>query len=503
MKFFKNKILLLLVALLAVQTSCDDGFAEINTNPQAAINIDPNFQMSFVQLRTSGGRYENWRAGLIYSSMMIQHMSALCGYWTGDKYTYNGGYSSSLIDRAYNEQVKDMQDLINTLESGTAGDQTMLGMARIWRVVIFHRLTDMYGDIPYSEAGKGFLESIDFPKYDSQESIYMDMLNELEQAVGQIGDGGFGSADFIYGGDAAQWKKFGNSLMLRLAMRLSEADPSTAQAWVSKAVAGGVMDSNGDDAFIQHTNGPEGINRNGIGEVLDASNGFGDSCPRLSATMVDLLKETDDPRLQIFGLPAANTGEYAGMPNGLDETLIQDNPTGTSVDDFSRINPAIVLVESPMMFMTYAETEFLLAEAAVRGWGASDAAGHYAAGVTAAMNMWAHYDASLALDAGAVADYVAANPLDEANALEDIGEQYWLATFLNEYEAFSNWRRTGFPNLTPVNYPGNVTNGQIPVRLATSPGEGSLNPNFQEAATRQGLGTDFSSHMSVPVWWDK
>lgn len=504
MKFFKNKILLLVIAMLAMQTSCDDGFAEINTNPQAAISIDPGFQMSFVQLRTSGGRYENWRAGLIYSSMMIQHLSALCGYWTGDKYTYNGGYSSSLIDRAYNEQVKDMQDLINTLETGAAGDQTMLGMARIWRVVIFHRLTDLYGDIPYFEAGKGFLEGIDFPKYDAQEVIYMDMLNELEQAVAQIGAGGFGSADLVYAGDTEKWKRFGNSLMLRLGMRLSEVDPVAAQAWVSKAIAGGVMESNADDAFIQHTNGPEGINRNGIGEVLDATNGFGDGCPRLSETMVSLLKETDDPRLMIFGLPSANTGEFAGLPNGLDETTIQDNPTGTSVDDFSRINPTIVKVESPMMFMTYAETELLLAEAAIRGWGASDAAGHYAEGIKAAIRMWgAHYDESLSVDEATLDAFAAANPLDEANALEDIGEQYWLATFLNEYEAYSNWRRTGFPELTPVNYPGNVTNGQIPLRLATSPGEGSLNPNFQEAATRQGLGSDFSSHLTVPVWWDE
>ena len=503
MKFFKNKILLVLVALLALQTSCDDGFAEINTNPQAAIEINPNFQMTWVQLRTSGGRYENWRAGLIYSSMMIQHMSALCGYWTGDKYTYNGGYSSSLIDNAYREQVKDMQDLINTLQSGAQGDQTMLGMARIWRVVIFHRLTDLYGDVPYFEAGKGALEGIDFPAYDAQEVIYMDMLKELEEGVAQIGSGGFGGADLIYGGDAAQWKRFGNSLMLRLAMRLSEVDPGTAQAWASKAIAGGVMSSNADDAFIQHSNGPEGINRNGIGEVLDKSNGFGDDCPRLSATLVGLLESTGDPRLNIFGVPSANTGAIAGMPNGLDETTIQDNPTGTSTDDFSRINPAIVLVESPMMFMTYAETEFLLAEAAMRGWGASDAASHFEAGLRAGVKMWEHYDATLAVDDATVDAFVAANPFDAANGMQQIGEQYWLATFLNEYEAYSNFRRTGYPDLTPVNYAGNVTNGQIPLRLAGNPGEGSLNPNFEAAKTRQGLGSDFSSHMSVPVWWDK
>ena len=158
------KYIMILVACLMVQTSCDDGFADLNTNPNAANEINPGFQFTWVQLRTSGGRYENWRAGLIYSSMMIQHMSALCGYWSGDKYTYNAGYASSLFDRAYVEQVKDMQDLVNTLESGAQGDATMLGMAKIWRVVIFHRLTDLYGDIPYSEAGKGFLEGIDFPQ---------------------------------------------------------------------------------------------------------------------------------------------------------------------------------------------------------------------------------------------------------------------------------------------------------------------------------------------------
>lgn len=504
MKFLKNKILLVLVALLVIQTSCDDGFAEINTNPQTAIEINPNFQMPWVQLRTSGGRYENWRAGLIYSSMMIQHMSALCGYWSGDKYSFNGGYSSSLIDRGYTEQVKDMQDLIATLESGRAGDQTMLGMARIWRVVIFHRLTDMYGDIPYFEAGKGALESIDFPKYDAQEAIYMDMLNELEQAVGQIGSGGFGSADLIYGGDADQWKRFGNSLMLRLAMRLSEVDPATAQAWVAKAIAGGVMQNSGDDAFIQHTRGPEGVNQNGIGEVLDKSNGFGDDCPRLSATLVNMLTSAGDPRLDILGIKPVNGGDHNGLPNGLDETTLQENATGTSLDDFSRINPAIVLVESPMMFMTYAETELLLAEAAMRGWGgATNAAAHYADGIRGGMRMWAHYSADFTLEDTAIEAFIEVNPFDEANGMEQIGNQYWLATFLNEYEAYSNFRRTGFPALTPVNYPGNVTGGQIPLRLATNPGEGSLNPNWAEAASRQGLGSDYPSHMTVPVWWDK
>ncbi|MEL6924215.1 MAG: SusD/RagB family nutrient-binding outer membrane lipoprotein, partial [Bacteroidota bacterium] len=331
MKLLKYKMVCLFFALLITQTACDEDFAEINTNPQAATSIDPGFQFTWTQLRTSGGRYENWRASLIYSSMMIQHMAALCGYWVGDKYTYNAGYSSSLFDRAYTEQVKDIQDLINTLQGGEVGDATMLGQARIWRVVIFHRLTDLYGDIPYSEAGKGALEGIDFPKYDAQQDIYADMLKELEEATAQLGSGGFGGADLLFGGDVDKWKRFGNSLMLRLGMRLSEADAAAAQQWVGKAVSGGVMNSIDDDAFIQHTNGPEGVNRNGIGEVLDKSNGFGDDCPRLSNTLVTMMTDSGDPRLDIIGVVASG-GPQKGLPNGFDSETIADYSGGNDLD---------------------------------------------------------------------------------------------------------------------------------------------------------------------------
>jgi hypothetical protein len=499
MKFSKY-ILVLVAALLFSTQSCDDGFVELNTNPNAANEINPAFQFTWTQLRTSGGRYENWRASLIYSSMMIQHMSALCGYWTGDKYSYNAGYASSLFDRAYTEQVKEIQDLIASLEGGS-GDATMLGMARIWRVVIFHRLTDLYGDIPYSEAGKGFLEGIDFPKYDAQADIYDDMLAELEAAIAQLGDGGFEGADLIYAGNVDQWKRFGYSLMLRLGMRLSEADAAKAQTWVGKAVAGGTM-QDGDDAMIQHTNGPEGINRNGIGEVLDKSNGFGDDCPRLSATLVDWMTAAGDPRLGVIGeLPESGSGTHNGMPNGLDNTTILNNATGTTVEDFSRINPMLVQVESPMMFMTYAESELLLAEAAIRGWHSGTAQTHYENGVRAAMHLYANYDASLDVDNGDIDTYLANNPY--AGTEEQIGWQYWAVTLLNEYEAYANWRRTGFPALTPTNHANGVTNGVIPVRLTYPQSEVGLNPGIDEAMTRQGLGSDFASHLTVPVWWDQ
>ena len=501
MKSLSIKVLVLILAMTMIQVSCDDNFAEINTNPQVAIDIDPGFQFSWVLLRTSGGRYENWRAALIYSAMINQHLAALCGYWTGDKYTFNGDYSSSLFDRAYPEQVKDIQDLINTLEKGEVGDQTMLGMARIWRVVIFHRLTDLYGDIPYSEAGLGAISGVDFPTYDTQESIYADMLTELEQAVGQLGSGGFGAADFVYGGDVDKWRKFGNSLMLRLAMRLTERDGATARAWAAKAISGGIMQDNSDDAFIAHTNGPEGVNRNGIGEVLDKANGFGDDCPRLSATLVDKMVAKGDPRLDIFGVIPPGRTTHNGLPNGLDEMTILDNPTGTTIDDFDRINPLLVTVSTPMMFMTSAEAQLLAAEAIQRGYASGDAAAHYAKGIANGMGQWVHFNADFAIDQATVDAYVAANGYDASRAFELIGHEYWMATFLNEYEAWSNIRRLGEPRLVPTNYPGNITGGQLPRRLAYPASESGRAP-FEEAKSRQGLGNDFPSFMSVPVWWD-
>ena len=106
-----------------------------------------------------------------------------------------------------------------------------MGMARILRVFIYHRITDTHGDIPYSEAGKGYIDGTLKPKYDAQQDIYMDMLKELEEAVAQIGGSStMGVSDVMFGGNTTKWKAWGNSMMLRLAMRMTKADAASAQA---------------------------------------------------------------------------------------------------------------------------------------------------------------------------------------------------------------------------------------------------------------------------------
>lgn len=518
MNIIKKIIFIPVVALLMLNSCSNDKLTDLNTDPTAANEIDPGFILAYTQLTTSGERYENWRAVLIYQSTMMQHFATTAGYWAGDKYTENRGYASSLWERAYRNYIKDLSGLIEATDPTKEGNEDMVNyhsIARIWKVFGMSRLTDLYGDVPYSEAGSGFSDLNFNPKYDSQQSIYADMLNELEEAAIALDDTKPSpeGQDLIYSGDISKWEKFSYSLMLRLGMRMTKVAASDAQQWVERAIAGGVMTSNDDICYISHTNGPDGINKNGIGEVFnwDGTSFTTDDNPRLSKYLVDWMTSTNDPRLakMSWRVGVDGTGGLAkGLPNGFDATTIQDDaswPTDPDpnddfdeMDDYSRINPLFVLNESPMIFQTYSEVAFLLAEAVERGWHSGDAATLYADGVRAAMKQNSLYDATLAIDDVDIDAYLLANPYNGAEWQRILGEQYWLATFLNEYETFSNWRRTGYPTLTPVNYPGNVTSGTIPRRLVYPTNEVSLNPdNYAAAIAAQG-----PDEFTTRVWWD-
>ena len=496
----RKSIYLLLFALIL--SACDEGFEDLNVNPLRPSQVGVETKLTAAQLFASSERYDNWRANLIYQSTMMQHIATTAGYWDGDKYTWNRGYASSLMDRYYGNAVKSLEDILAQLdEEGAPGE--MKAIARIMRVFVFSRLTDLYGDVPYSEAGKAVLDGILTPAYDAQSDIYADMLNELEESAALLGSGtsGFGDADIIYNGDQGKWKRLANSLMLRLGLRLIKVDPAGAQAWATKAINGGVMESNDDIFFVPHTNGPAGINQNGNGEVFLADNN-----PRLSKTFVDFMKDRNDPRLPILGARRSDgstaPADLIGFPNGLDAQMLMDLTGEENMDNYAEPNRNIITgVDAPMFFQTYAEVEFMLAEAAVR-WGLAggdaDAGPHYEAGVRAAMKMLELYGPDAVISDADIDAYLVANPYDAANALEQINTQYWAVTFLNEYEAFSNWRRTGFPVLVPVNYPGNVTNGTIPRRLTYSESEQNNNPeNYQAAVARQGPDV-----LTTRVWWD-
>ncbi|MCQ0112767.1 SusD/RagB family nutrient-binding outer membrane lipoprotein [Zhouia amylolytica] len=494
----RTKIILLFLAIFTLSTtSCVKELEELNSDPNAIEELPYGIQLTRLQLYLSGTRYEMRRASLGWAMSAIQQFADVnisTSLLPGDKYIDFLDYSSSLFDRAFTNEYKDLADyMARVSEDPEAINYHAAG--RVMRVLSFHRTTDLYGDIPYFEAGLGYLNNEWTPSYDSQEEIYNHMLMELEEAALEFSNSApsIGSQDLFYGGDITKWKKLSYSLMLRLGLRLVKVDPAAAELWVSKAIVGGVMTDLNDVVKTEHQIDGGWINTNPYGEAFEI-----DKFMRLSDTFVSWMQDHGDPRLEILSFVESG-GPHQGLPNGLDpNTLETMGPAGGDLANYSQLNQALVQRDSPFMFMTYAEVEFMLAEAAVRGWYSGDAQTHYNNGVRAAMENWSFYGVTTPTTA-AVDAYLAANPFDAANAIEMIGEQYWAATFLNPWEGYANWRRIEYPVLTPVNYPGNATGGTIPRRLKYPDTEYTLNEeNVRAAEARQG-----PNSYTTRIWWDK
>lgn len=516
----KNKFFVAIAAAALLITGCDKNFEEINIDPTklSPSTMNYNYLFTNAQLVTAGNSdgnaYEDWRNNLIYASTMIQHLSSTTGYWAGDKYTYNPGYNSAYWDANYPSSIKYIVDVVENTKAD-AGRTNMYNIARIFKVFMFQRMTDMYGDIPYSQAGKGYIEGTTHPKYDKQQEIYADMLKELEDAGQKLNAGQpntLGAADLVYKGDVAKWKKFAYSLMVRLAMRMSKVDPDGAKTWVAKAVAGGVMSDNADNALILHEAKDRSTVTNGNAWVLS---GVDPNATRVSRTLIDMLKSTSDPRLRYIATVATDPSNIndkgnndpaiqIGQPNGYDlggtSTNISNAPNWPgNQNKYSIVNRnTFSRYDAPTFLLTHGETQLLLAEAAQRGWISGTAATFYNAGVKASMLQLNQTGA--ALTGGEADAYLIANPYNAANGLKQINEQYWIATFMDEYEAWANWRRSGFPQLTPVNYFGNVTGGTIPRRFTYPLNEAAVNQENYSAAV---AGLSNGDKMTSRVWWDK
>lgn len=497
---------LAMVAMVTLQ-ACDEGLTEMNENPTVATELAPEFKMTRAQLEASEGRFEAWRGNLIYASSMIQHLASTTTAWAGDRYTINNSYLSAHWNLMYPNSVKSIEDIIAQTKDEPEWIN-LYSQARIMRVFIYHRITDLYGDIPYSEAGKGFIENETSPAYDPQEEIYKDMINELTEAVNamQQGEVTFGENDLLYAGDITQWTKFGNSLKMRLGMRLTEVDPNLAQSTVESAASGMYMESNDDIAWVPHASGPSGINRNGVGEVFQDFGLTGHNF-RLSDTLVDMMLDAEngnqniDPRLTIFAKVYDEDGnvttndplDYEGLENGLDAPELGD----LDLIQFPIPNRELMTsYNAPNLFMTHAETRFILAEAAARGWNVpGDAQTHYEEGIRAAMEHLALYGDEGVIPESEIQDYIDNVPPAD---IEQINIQKWLALYLNGYEAYANWRRTGYPELVPVDFPGNRSGGEIPRRYLYPVDEQQNNgANYDEAINRQG-----PDEFMTRIWWD-
>jgi len=531
-----KKIFLILLISIVFLTGCTKTqLNNINTDPSksTATNFDPNELLSTAQLNYANTGYYQ----LVYESTMMQVLASTYFYYNnGDKYINEGNftdYQGAIFTQGYTEagDIRQMQQLC--IQKDSSAYSNLINIGNIMFVFILQRTTDMYGDCPYSQADMA-QQGIKYPVYDTQESIYNSMLTSLDNAISKLDiNRDKPTADLFYNGDITRWKKFGYSLMLRIAMRLTKVDPATAEKWAEKAAAGGTFNDISDNAIVQ-TDATNSASQNGTSIALRTLTDY--EQVRWSKTLIDFLRQTNDPRLSVIGeIPGAglaNNGNetlsgnpdsslQVGLPNGYDllggATDISKSSgypggTGTGADfaplgNYSRPRTNVYLkLGGPIIVFTYAETELLLAEAKVRGWNIDGTAQqHYANGVTGAFQSLSQLDAQTSVNAASISGYLSSNPLDMSsvnNSLQMINTQYWLATgtTFNFIENWFNWKRSGYPVLVPVNYAGNVTMGTIPRRMIYLSTEILTNPANYKAAVARLPGGDV---LTGRVWWDK
>ncbi len=218
--------------------------------------------------------------------------------------------------------------------------------------------------------------------------------------------------------------------MLRLSLRMADANETLAKEYITKAVTGGLMVDNNDALIVNHFTGGENYSRNSIGLALYNELNAG-TCT-MGKTWIDWLKNNDDPRLEIVALPN-ESGEYKGLPNGYIPSTITEYEGVENVNIktfYSQFNTNVYNEGTPNILLSYAEVELMLAECVYRGFASGDVETHYNNGVTAAMKDYTIYNSNLSISDDDISDYLVANPYDENNALKMINEQYWAATYL-------------------------------------------------------------------------
>ncbi|GAB3566207.1 SusD/RagB family nutrient-binding outer membrane lipoprotein [Spirosoma luteolum] len=532
----KKRLIATTFLIGALQFSCNDSFDALNIDPTRASSgtFDANLLLPSIQFNHVNAN-AGYNGPILFQSMWVQVLASTSSgganyYTNADKYVISGNTNDYLqrtwsIDYNAASYAYEMEQLTN----GNAARANLNNIAVIMQVQSLATITDTYGDIPYTQALMGKAGTT-LPAYDSQQAIYSSMLSRLDKATAALSTSGDVPTNdaFPYKGDISKWKKYGYSLMLKLAMRLTKVDPATAKTYAEKAVAGGVFASIDDDAYVMPDNANGYGNSNG--QALTTLDDIYQV--RWSKSLIDYLKTNGDPRLGVIaevpaaGLKAnqdaATSGTSApasqlGLPNGFDlnggatdisKSAGYPGPTGsgddvTPIGKYSRPTAFYRNRNAPLFVLTYAETELLLAEAVTRGFAVGGtAAQHYRNGVIAGIQALSRFGGSAAISATAAAAYADAKPLTTTNALKQINEQYWATTgtLMNFMEAWNNWKRSGYPELTPVNYVGNFSGGVIPRRQPYPTNEATLNTASYSTAIGKLTGGDT---WSSRVWWDK
>ena len=516
--------------------ACTD-LTELNTDPVNSTDMTPHLLMPGIQLGQSQGYYQ--------VRSYIDYPGGIVNLWTGkEEVAAFGGVgvkNAIVMEQPWNYTYKTLALPAVLMEERTKDDPQEINLhsaATILKVEVFLRLTDWFGDIPYSEACRYYQDnSLIKPKYDKQEDIYKSFLKELRTAVGAFDPSKPAPQyDLYFNGDIARWKKFGASLWLRIAMRLVKVDPELAKAEAKAAYEAGIMESNADICMVKHEddrtqNGtgnayanflydhPEGSEFRMTEEIVQALN----NDPRLYFiggfyTLNDRLDVTTEVAAALkayggtLGIPAHNLYQYAGLM----DTYLPINGKDVMIHKvIQSLQPSVLITNpaSPWIHLSYAETQFFLAEAAVRGWGIGkeSAEQYYARGLEAAIRQWSLFGAKLPDDEHMQQFLAYSTSLmgsTPTSKLEEINKQLWILYVLDPMEAWSNVRRTGMPSAYVKYFAGgsipdyramNESDFKRPIRMCYPLNEQTYNgDHLKEAIDRMG-GTD---DWTAPVWWD-
>ena len=498
----KSKIILATIIAGITWSGCTKNFDTINTDPNnptldnpavAAGASNALFSSAISRGLMEAGEFQRVQA--LYADLYGQHFATSQGYFFSDRYQINQGWLNFGWDLFYPRDIKNLVDIISSPNSNNNQKQ----IARIWKVFLFHRMVDFYGDIPYFNAGDPSKPE----KYDSQKDIYYDMFKELAEASGALATGpSYDAKDVIYAGNIDRWKRFANTLRLRLAIHASLKDASKAKTEGEAAIAAGIFGSNGDNAFARVNN----ILPNAYNQI-SGWNEF-----RMSSTSESILGGYQDPRLGVLYSPVSGgdadyNGKFNGLRNGIPNlNTVPDNSFRNASNVGSMFSVAN-MTANPRIVLTYAEACFLMAEAKHKGWsGTGDAKTWYELGIAASMRQFVS-----GVSDPAIAAYVnndvnlpstpsdATRPIStlpvkfSANSIEQMEQiqiQKWIAIYPDGFEAWSNFRRTGFPKLySPMAFDASsdVTPGQFIQRIPYTDRMRQLNSAGVSAAeTRMG-----------------
>lgn len=476
-----KKIVIFFVLTTIVLSSCTNNFEEINTNPNQPENVSSDLLLSSV-LTTVANRTAStgWNNGNV-----VAQLTARNNFTGFDRYNWG---SESGIWNTYYGILPEVEIIRNNAKNEGSKNTSYEGIALIVRSYIYSNLTDNWTNVPSSEAIKGNERNFT-PKYDSQESIYTQILEDLKTAESLLANGQpILGGDIWYNGNLEKWRKLANSLRLRYLLRISAKKDVAAE--LKSIIDGGVyINSNADNAVMSY---PATSKIDSWPVSTGRIGGF--DAHRLSITSEGILKKFNDNRLKAWYQPTDNQEDdpnlFVGMPNGLSEDNASNYNGGAK--NVSRLNQAL-FYDSPnsvkAAVMQYAEVQFILAEAAQRGLISGDAKTYYEEGIKASFQYWG-VDQDMST-------YLAQTGVAYDNKLETIIIQKWLASFMVGFEAWYDYRRTGLPSVI-VPGPDNVNEGVVPVRFLYPSSEQTQNGENYKAAVAT-IGKD---DINVKGWWE-